>query len=106
MRARSRGARAIDFAARRVRRAHFSSRVTDARIVRTIVSNRHYSRLRAAATSPRMAFMRGFPLRARTNNQRALIAHAAVQGVSLSVPATLLAPMLDRATRSMASIDD
>lgn len=60
---------------------HVSPRVTDVRIVRTIVSNCHYtSHLRALASSLRMNLHVVF-CTARTNYQRALITHIVVHEV-------------------------
>lgn len=74
---------------------HVSPRVTDVRIVRTIVSNCHYgSHLSALATSLRMNLHVVF-CTARTNYQRALIAHIVVYEVFVGLYGTTSTSMPD-----------
>jgi len=77
------------------RATYVSPRVTDVRIVWTIVSNCHYSsHLRALAPSFRMNLHVVF-CAARTNYQRALIAHIVVHEVFVGLYSTTSISMLD-----------
>jgi len=74
---------------------HVNPRVTDVRIVRTIVSNCHYgSHLKALAPSLRMNLHVVF-CAARTNYQRALIAHIVAHEVFVGLYGTTSIFMLD-----------